>query len=159
MKFRNLLKQTLWALGCLAVAAFAVGCKPSPDADRKDTAGQLDKLKKDTRQAAQDMKDYSFAEKEAFVAKMQSQLAELNRELDQLTARLEKSSEAAKAEAKPKLQALRDQAAKLNQQLDQAKNATESSWSEVKAGFKKGVNELTNGVQKARQWLSEKIAP
>ena len=45
-----------------------------------------------------------------------------------LSAKIEHSSDAAKAEAKPKLQALRDQAAGLNKQLDDAKNATESTW-------------------------------
>jgi len=44
----------------------------------------------------------------------------LNQDLDQLAAKIEKSSEAVKAAAKPKLQALREQAAKLNQQLASA---------------------------------------
>ena len=74
-------------------------------------------------------------------------------------ARVEKSSDAAKAEAKPKLQALRDQTAKLTKQLDEAKNATESTWDSVKAGFKKGYGELKDGFQAARQWVSDKIAP
>jgi ElaB/YqjD/DUF883 family membrane-anchored ribosome-binding protein len=79
--------------------------------------------------------------------------------LDQLSAKVEKSSDAAKAEAKPKLQALRDQTDKLNQQLDKAKNATESNWDDVKAGSKKAYAELANGFQQARQWVSDKIAP
>ena len=90
---------------------------------------------------------------------MQGQLDEINRDLDQLAAKVEKASDTAKAEAKPKLQTLRDQAAKLNTQLDEAKNATESTWGDVKAGFKKGYSELKNGFQQARQWVSDKIAP
>jgi len=147
------------AITFLAVTAFAVGCKPSAEQDRQATAEQFDKVKKETKEAAQDMKDYTFAQKAAFVEKMQGQMAEINRDLDQLLARVEKSSDAAKAEAKPKLQALRDQASKLNQQLDAAKNATESTWEDVKAGFKKGYNELKDGFQAARQWVSDKIAP
>ena len=147
------------ALTFFAITAFAVGCKPSAEQDRKATAEQFDKVKQETKEAAQDMKDYTFAQKDAFVVKMQGQMAAINRDLDQLMARVEKSSDAAKAEAKPKLQALRDQAAKLNQQLDEAKNATESTWGDVKAGFKKGYNELSDGFQAARQWVSDKIAP
>lgn len=60
---------------------------------------------------------------------------------------------------KPKLQALREPTAKLNQRLDEAKNATESTWGGVKAGFKKGYGELKDGLQSARQWVSDKIAP
>ena len=116
-------------------------------------------MKKETKAAAEDMKDYAFAQKDEFVAKMQVQLAEINRDLDELSVKVEKSSETAKAEWKPKLQALRDQAERLNKQLDQAKNATESTWNEVKSGARKAYDELKDGFQKARQWVSEKIAP
>ncbi|MEK7685204.1 MAG: hypothetical protein AAB466_07275 [Verrucomicrobiota bacterium] len=153
------MKHKQLAITFLAITAFAVGCKPSAEQDRKATAEQFDKVQKETTEAAQDMKDYTFAQKAAFVENMQGQLAEINRDLDQLSARIEKSSDAAKAEAKPKLQALRDQAAKLNQQLDEVKNATESTWGDVKAGFKKGYGELKDGFQAARQWVSDKIAP
>jgi ElaB/YqjD/DUF883 family membrane-anchored ribosome-binding protein len=90
---------------------------------------------------------------------MQGQLAALNRDLDQLSAKVEKSSDAVKAEAKPKLQALRDQTAHLNKQLDEVKNATESTWDSVKGGFKKAYESSKEGFQQARQWVSEKIAP
>ena len=148
MKHKNLL------ITLLAVAAFAVGCNRE-----QTTSQQLDKVQADTKQAAQDMKDYTFAQKAEFVEKMQGQLAELNRDLDQLAAKIEKSSDAVKAEAKPKLQALRDQTVQLNKQLDEVKNATESTWDSVKAGFKKGYGELKDGFQAARQWVSDKIAP
>jgi cytochrome c556 len=156
MKHKNLL------ITLLAVSAFAVGCKPSePSAteNREATAKQLDKVQTETKEAAQDMKDYTYAQKTEFVDKMQAQLAEINRDLDQLSAKIEKANDTAKAEAKPKLQALRDQADKLNQQLDKAKNATESTWDDIKAGSKKAYNELKDGFQQARQWVSDKIAP
>jgi len=148
------MKQTTLLLTVLAAAAFTAGCEK-----KETTAQQLDKVQAETKQAAQDMKDYTFAQKAEFTANMQSQLAAINKDLDQLAAKIEKSSAAAKAEAKPKLQALRDQAAKLNTQLDEAKNATESTWDSVKAGFKKGYGELKDGFNQARQWVSEKIAP
>ena len=85
------------------------------------------------------MKDYTFAQKDEFVKAMQVQLDALNKDLDQLSAKIDSSSDAVKAEAKPKLQALRDQAAQLNKQLGEAKNATESSWDSVKAGCSEGL--------------------
>ena len=138
----------------LSIAAFAVGCNKEPS-----TSEQLDKVKTETTQAAADMKDYTYAQKAEFVKAMQVQLDALNKDLDTLSAKVDSSSDAVKAEAKPKLQALRDQAAKLNKQLDEARNATESTWDSVKAGFSKGYEATKDGFNKARQWVSDKIAP
>lgn len=156
------MKQTPLLVTLLAACAFAVGCEQSdksatqsPDA----TAKQFDKVETKTKEAAQDMTDYTYAQKSVFVEKMEAQLAEINRDLDQLSAKIEKASDAAKAEAKPKLQGLRDQTTRLTKQLDEAKSATESTWGDVKAGFKKGYSELKDGFQQSRQWVSDKIAP
>jgi uncharacterized coiled-coil DUF342 family protein len=105
------------------------------------------------------MKDYTFAQKAEFVKTMQGQLDALNKDLDQLSAKIDSSSDAVKAEAKPKLQALRDQAAQLNKQLDEVKNATESTWDSVKNDFYKAYEATKDGFNQARQWVSDKIAP
>ena len=123
------------------------------------TSEQLDEVQAKTEQTAQDIKDYSYAQKSEFVEKMRGQLAALNADLDQLSAKVEKSSDAAKAEAKPKLQALRDQTAQLNTQLEGVKDATESTWDNVKVGFTKAYASSKDGFQQARLWVSEKIAP
>ena len=138
----------------LSIAAFAVGCNKE-----QPISQQIENAKTETKQAAQDMKDYTFAQKEEFVKTMQGQLDALNKDLDQLSAKIDSSSDAVKAEAKPKLQALRDQAAQLNKQLDEAKNATESTWDSVKAGFAKAYDSTKDGFNQARQWVSDKIAP
>ncbi|MGP8200298.1 MAG: hypothetical protein ACLQU4_12435 [Limisphaerales bacterium] len=138
----------------LSAATFAVGCNKEQTASQ-----QIDKVQTETKQAAQDMKDYSFAEKAEFVKTMQAQLTALDQDLDKLSAKIDSSSDAIKAEAKPKLQALRDQAAKLNQQLADAQNATESTWDNVKADSKRAYAALENSFMDARQWVSDKIAP
>jgi chromosome segregation ATPase len=148
------MKNKTLLITLLSIAAFAVGCKKE-----QTTSQQLENVKVETKQAAQDMKDYTFAQKAEFVAAMQSQLDALNKDIDQLSAKIDSSSDAVKAEAKPKLQALRDQAAQLNKQLDDAKNATESTWDSVKAGFTKAYDATKDGFNQARQWLSDKIAP
>ena len=148
------MKHKIVAIALLSAVGFLVSCNKE-----QTTSQQIEKVQTETKEAAQDMKDYTYAQKSAFVENMQTQLAALNKDLDQLAAKVEKSSDAAKADAKPKLQALRDQADKLNQQLDKAKNATESTWEDVKTGYKKAYNELKDGFQQARQWVSDKIAP
>jgi len=148
------MKHTNLIFTLLAAAALAVGCNKE-----QTTSQQLDNVQAETKQAAQDMKDYTFAQKSEFVEKMQGQLAQLNRDLEQLAAKIENSSDTVKAEAKPKLQALREQTAKLTKQLDEVKNATESTWDSVKNGFKKAYESSKDGFQQARQWTSDKIAP
>jgi hypothetical protein len=154
MKPDTIMKHKYLLIALLGVSSFTVGCN-----QEQTTSQQLDKAQAETKQAAQDMTDYTFAQKAEFVEKMQGQLAELNRDLDQLAAKIEKSSAAIKAEAQPKLQVLRDQMAQLSKQLDEAKNATESTWDSVKGGFKKGYEASKEGFQQARQWVSDKIAP
>ena len=148
------MKNKTLAITFLSIAAFAVGCNKE-----QTTSQQLENVKTETKQAAQDMKDYTFAQKDEFVKQMQIQLDALNKDLDQLSAKIDSSSDAVKAEAKPKLQALRDQATQLNKQLDEARNATESTWDSVKAGFSKTYDATKDGFNQARQWVSDKIAP
>jgi ElaB/YqjD/DUF883 family membrane-anchored ribosome-binding protein len=148
------MKNKTLAITFLSIAAFAVGCDKE-----QSTSQNIEKVQTETKQAAQDMKDYTFAQKAEFVKAMQGQLDTLNKDLDELSAKIDSSSDAVKAEAKPKLQALRDQAAQLNKQLDEAKNATESTWDSVKAGFQKAYDATKDGLNQARQWVSDKIAP
>ncbi|MGA2030011.1 MAG: hypothetical protein ABSG87_08055 [Verrucomicrobiota bacterium] len=138
----------------LSAATFAVGCDKE-----QSTSQQIDKVQTETTQAAQDMKDYTFAQKDEFVKAMQDQLAALDQDLDKLSAKIDNSSDAIKAEAKPKLQALRDQSTQLHQQLADAQSATESTWDSVKAGSQKAYDALENSFMEARQWVSDKIAP
>jgi hypothetical protein len=148
------MKNQILLFTFLSIAAFAAGCDK-----QQTTAQQIDKVQTETKQAAQDMKDYTFAQKAEFIKAMQAQLTTLDQDLDRLSAKIDSSSDATKAEAKPKLQALRDQAASLNQQLADASNATESTWDSVKAGSQKAYDALAKSFAEARQWVSDKIAP
>ncbi|MEO8427959.1 MAG: hypothetical protein ABI651_12690 [Verrucomicrobiota bacterium] len=104
----------------------------------------------------QDRKDYTFAQTVEFTEKMKEQLAEINKDLDQLGARIDKSSDAVKVEMKPKLQALRTQEARLNKQLNEIETATESTWDTAKSGTKKAYDAVQGGFQQSRQWV---VAP
>jgi phage host-nuclease inhibitor protein Gam len=113
----------------------------------------------ETKAGTQETKDYTFAQKAAFIETMQGQLAEMRRDLDHISSSIETSTAAIKAEAHPKHQALREQTAKLHKQLDAAITATESTWDDVKAGSRTAYNDLKTGFRQTRQWVSDKIAP
>jgi cytochrome c556 len=149
-------------IACLTLAALTVGCKPpaQPTAtETRDTTAQRYDPVNQAETATPASGDFPYAQRADFVAAKERELAEINRELDQLAARIEKADDAAKAEATPKLQALRDQAARLNTDLDKARDATESTWDDVKAGFRTGYAELKDGFNQARQWVGDKITP
>jgi chromosome segregation ATPase len=148
------MKNKILLLSFLSAATFVTGC-----AKEKTTSEQLDTVKAETKQAAADMKNYTFAQKDEFVKYMQGQLTTLNADLDKLAAKIDSSSAAIQAEAKPKLQALREQAAKMSQQLADDSNATESTWESVKAATQKGYDAMAASFSDARQWMSDKIAP
>jgi len=150
------MKHKKLAISFLTAVVFAVACKPSVE---ESTRQQLDKVKTETKAAAQDMKDYPFAQKAEFTETMRSQLSGINKELDQISAHVEKSSDEVKADARPRLQAMREQTARLNLQLDAIKNATESNWETAKSGARKAYDALKGGFQQSRQWVSDKIAP
>ena len=148
------MKNKILFLTFLSLAVLGAGCDKEPTASQ-----QMEKVKIETKDAATDMKDYTFAQKAEFTTYMQGQLNTINADLDQLQAKVDKSSDAVKAQAQPKIQALRDQSAMLKKQLDDAGNATESTWDSVKSGTQKAFDSLKNGFQQSRQWVSDKIAP
>jgi hypothetical protein len=68
------MKNKTLAITLLSIAALAAGCEK-----KQTTSQQIEKVQTETKQAAQDMKDYTFAQKAEFVAAMQSQLDALTR--------------------------------------------------------------------------------
>ena len=148
-----------------SAATLAVGCKSTADRQANGTqqdsaaALQLGKAKAATIEAAQAMEDYAYARKSEFVAKMKSEMAATQEELDRLAAKADAAGGAAKIDAKTKLAVVREKWTKTKRQLDQAENATESTWNDVKSGFNESYAALKDSVDTTRQWLSEKIAP
>jgi cytochrome c556 len=143
----------------IAIVLVAAGCGKSPDDHDKVPFEQSPQGQADAKQVAQDKSDYAYAQRAEYVKDMKAKIAALSLEADNLSATVEKGSDAVKAEAKPKLQALRDQITKLNAELDAVPSATESTWDAVKSGFGKGYDSLKDGIASARQWVSDKIKP
>lgn len=81
-------KNTFLTITFCAITAFAAGCKPSQE---NSTAQQLDKVKTETKADAKEMKDFAFAQRAEFVATMQGQLDALNKDMDQLSVKIENS--------------------------------------------------------------------
>jgi paraquat-inducible protein B len=150
----NHMKNKALFLFLITAGILAVGCEK-----KRTTSEQLDRVQTKTAEVAQNMRDFTFAEKDEFVAKMRAELAELNRNLDELAAKVEKSSTAVKSDAQARIAGLREHTARLNKQLDEATNATVSNWDKFKADVRKTSDASKQEFKEARQWLSDKIAP
>jgi hypothetical protein len=88
----HVMKNRIWLVTFLSAVAFAAGCDKE-----QTTSQQIDKVQTETKQAAQDMKDYTFAQKAEFIKAMQVQVATLNEDLVTLSAKIDNSSDAIKA--------------------------------------------------------------
>src|ERR1051325_3357664 len=95
-----------------------LGCNREPTATQ-----QLEKIKTETKEASQQLKNYTFKERREFVAQMQVELDMINKNMDSLSVKMEHSSEAVRNEARPRYQQLKEQVAQLDQQLDRIRNA------------------------------------
>jgi len=159
------MRQTILVASLLGVAALAVGCTSKEvtgavaPKQAEPAAAYLEKAKAETKEAAQEMRNYAYAERAEFVVKMKKELVSIQDELDQLGAKVESAGGSAKADAKVKLAAVREKWAQAKKQVDRAETATASDWDDVKSGFKQSYVDLRDSFDKTRQWLSDKIAP
>ena len=164
-KYGRPVKQVILSMACLSFVGLAVSCKSTGNNSATEpkyvgtAAVERDKAKTETKEAAQAMQDYAYAEKARFVDEMKRELGEIQKELDRLSAKVERSSGTVKVDAKAKLAVVRDQWAQAKETLDRAESAGESSWDDMKSGFQKSYDLLKSSFDQTRQWLSEKIAP
>jgi hypothetical protein len=150
----------LIAIAVIATTTFTTSRKPGIEkaaGQSPDSSAKQIEIDTDTPRAEKAEDD--FTQKSRFVSRMQTQLSGLRQELDAFAARVEKGSDAAKAEARPKLEALREQIARLDTQLEETKRASQSAWTDVKTASRKGLDDAKDTFHQARQWLSDKIAP
>ena len=137
--------------GCASTDATAGG-GPIPSGN---AAVQLEKAKTETKGAAVAVQDYAFAQKAEFVEKMKKDLVGVQEEVDRLAAKVDKSDDSAKADAKSRLEVVRAKWLQAKKQLDAAESATESTWDDMKASVQTSYGELKDSFDTTRQWLSE----
>lgn len=161
------MKSKQIALTIVFVTVLTAGCSPgetkpvptvatTTNAVSENAPPSFDQVKKEAGEAAQATKDYAFAQKNEFVAKMHEELAALNQEIERLSAQTASAADTIKAEASEKVKALREKAATLGKKLDDSMNAGEPAWEGVKGGFKQTQEDLKEAVKSAADWFREK---
>jgi hypothetical protein len=101
--------------------------------------------------------DYTYDEKDAFIARANSDLNAFDQQIEELSNKVSTASDSVKADAQTKLQDLRAKRAVLDQKLDAAKNATATDWNDVKTDFQNSYNDMKSSLKQAWQWLNDKL--
>jgi uncharacterized protein YicC (UPF0701 family) len=139
------------------------GCNPSNRSETEATVKpidqQMDQVESSVDQAADELNAYTYAQRQTFITKMEALSAGLTRQLDELTASVERSSAAVKADAEPRLARLKTQRDAIDEQLSAVKSANASTWERTKATTAQAYEDLKSGLNETRQWLGEAIAP
>lgn len=138
------------------------GCSPSKDkaeVQKEAVAKQIDKTQDAVKDAAMDLKTYTYERKSEFVAAMKKQVAALETNIKELSNMIDKSSDKVKAEAQPKLAALRQQSAVLTKQIEAINDSSPTTWDGIKADTQKAYLSLKSSLMEARQWVSDRIEP
>jgi hypothetical protein len=99
------------------------------------------------------------ARKADSVARMQTELDELRRDLDQLCDHNAEASAPAQVETQRRLKVLRDLATRVTSQLADAKNTSAATWMGVEGNIRRGCAELKEALRLARQWAVRKVSP
>lgn len=150
----------------VAVIATALGCSsrkdegPAAEPEQpRSAAEQREKAGVEAQEAEQAMRDYAYAQKAELIADMKEKLAEIEQELDRLSAKVDQSSDAAKADAKLKLDVVREKWVQAKRRLEEAESATETTWDDVKVSVRRSYGEMKESFDETRQWVSDEIEP
>jgi hypothetical protein len=159
----NYIMKTILLITTLLAAVLTAVCKPSTEKPvgqtTETTAQPQEKTDSSSPDAALQPRDYNFGQKTEFLMAMRAQLSELNASVDGVSVKIDKSSEAVQAEAKPKLAVLREKATELNKKLDDIGNATLPTWNVMKTETEKAFADLKDGIAQSNQAISDKVSP
>lgn len=148
----------------LLTGSIFTGCdwlneKSASQKRQEELIAKLDQDKKDNDEAVKETMDYTYKQRVDFINAMKKELAEIQKDLDELTAKAEKTGKEAKADAKDKIEALRQEMELTKKHIEETEKADERTWEDVKKAFRKANADLKESFKNTRQWLSDKIEP
>jgi TolA-binding protein len=145
------------------IAVLLVGCTPKTestsneeDIAEKKTAGSTEEtspsaedVKKEVSEAWEAIKSYGFEKREDYQKAAESQLKELNQQIEGLQVKASALKEDMQKEIQQQLDALEEQRDAVQEKLDKIGSATEDAWQEVTAGVNKAVEDLQSAYEDA----------
>ena len=164
-----MMKRTIRIIGFLlleGVGGLVMSCvEPTHDdaKDQSDEPGNPAKERENamtaTKEAAEALKVYAYAERDEFIDVANRDLAEIQAEMDRLRQVAARSRGAARADAEAKLEVVAERWADAKAHVERAESATESTWEDAQARYRKTRSDLKTSLDESRQWLSDRIEP
>jgi hypothetical protein len=112
----------------------------------------------DLKDSLQATKDYTYDQKDSYVASASVDLDMLDRKIKDLSDKVATASDSVKGGAQTKLQELRGKRADLGQKFDSVKNSTEADWNDSKTAFQNSYDDVKNSLKQAWQWLDDSLS-
>lgn len=150
-------------IASLFTVSLALGCKPAPEKlaghSNEPAVQPLGKAQIAANVVTAQERSFTFGQKTEYVMAMREQWVDLNRGIDEHSAKIDRSSEAVQAEAKPQLAELREKAAQFDKQLTEIASATLPTWDVMKADVDTAYASLKDRLAKSNKAVSDKVAP
>jgi hypothetical protein len=138
-----LVKRAFLLIVVLAIGLTAFFCKKSGWLSREPVPPHLEY-------------NYDYDKKEVFDDDANSDLAEMDNNIKELSQKAAIASDGVKTEAQAKIQKLADERAALGKKLDALKDADKSNWNTLKADFQKSEYDMKTSLQETWQWFAGK---
>lgn len=147
---------TLFFIGSIFTGCDMNG-KSASQLRQEELITKLNQEKTDKQVAAAASTDYTYSQKTEFITEMKKELVNLQEQIDQLSAKIEKADEAVKTDANPKITALREELEMAKKYIETTDTADEPSWETAKNDFRKATVDLRDSFAKTNKMITDKI--
>lgn len=145
----------------------AAGCSqddysppPSPAAmERSPDSPTGAEVQRQYQEAFSATGDYAYARKQEFIEAMRVKTHALERRLAELADTAEQAGASIRTESQEMLDDIETRTSALRRTLDNLESATEETWEATRTGAVNAYDGLSERLDRARKWLSERIAP
>ncbi|MBX3744541.1 MAG: hypothetical protein KF833_04470 [Verrucomicrobiae bacterium] len=162
---RRRVRRWIAASAVLTGLVLAAGCgleddaSPPPAVDRSQASPTAGEVQRQYQEAFSATGEFAYTRKQEFVEAMRIKVQALERRFAELAESAERAGANVREESQEILEDIDTRASALRGMLDNVESATEESWEAVRTGAVNAYDGLSERLDRARKWLSERIAP
>ncbi len=151
-------RTTLWVMAAVLVLMFSTHLMAGEKKESQSTSAE--DVKKETAEAMQAIKNYSYDQRDKAVKEMKAAMDNLDNRIDEMQSRIEKNwnemSQASREKASKTLKSLRKKRNDLSEWYGGLKHSSKKAWNHVKEGFASGYESLATAFGKAQDEFASK---